>query len=76
MSERVSIEISKELKEYLDEVAYDDGVEAWYTEQMKLPLGDYDFTIKGLLNDREMWIALSHGELTCKRLFEVKVDKQ
>ena len=51
MDEMVTIQISKELKEYLDKVAYGNGAEAWYTSQITLPLDDYDFIIRSIIRD-------------------------
>jgi len=70
----VTIEISEELKKYLDEVAYGNGAEAWYTEQIKLPLDDYDYTIKSILNDFADMRAFAYDDMLMgKRPFELKV---
>jgi len=61
----VQIEISEELKQYLDECLLKDGAEAWYTARIAIPLNDYDFMIKTIVNDAIIWRDLSiHDEET------------
>lgn len=48
--EKQVIVIDDDVKEYLDKVLNDDGAEAWYTEQIRLDLKDYNGAIKALAN--------------------------
>lgn len=64
-----TIEVSDELYEYLKEVRYNDGAEAWYTEQIKLDLDNLDDAIKRIIEDRDLWIAALDGKLTSNKTY-------
>ena len=50
-TEITDIQIEKDVKEYLDELLFGDGQEAWYCGGIKLDLKDYNGAIKQLANN-------------------------
>ena len=62
-----TIEISDEFYEYLKELRYADGAEAWYTEQIELDLDDMDATIKDIIKNRDMYVAWIDDKLTSNK---------
>ena len=69
----MKIEITDEVKEYLDVVLHGVAEGAWYESGIKLDLTDYDGAIRTVANQLEFWRALANDSLVPVIVFDEEI---
>ena len=69
----MKIEITEEVKEYLDTVLYGVAEGAWYENQVELDITDYDGAIRVVANQLEFWRALANDSLAPVFVFDKEI---
>ena len=69
----MKIEISNDVKEYLDVVLNGVAEGAWYENGVKLDLTDYDGAIRVVANQLEFWRTLANDSLSPVMIFDKEI---
>lgn len=69
----MNIEITDRVKDYLDMILHGVAEGAWYENQIKLDLTDYDGAIRTVANQLEFWRALANDSLSPNLIFDKEI---